>query len=408
MNALLAMAWNEIKVEFSDKSTLVFFLVLPVLFTGVIGAALGNSGSSPDEDARAVVGVVNNDGGALAEAWLAAFAESDVVRGEVLTEAEALDQLGAGLVGVVVLPEGMSAQVLAGESAGGPVALTLYVDEGDNRSLSVEQGLAAINAQAEAVALAAQASVAQAEARRPFADEAERAAYLAEALTLAAAALESPAVDVRTQVGEQEASSTAIIAGGFEQSSAGQLVTWTLITLLGGSASIIEERRTGTLRRLLTTPVQRGVLLAGKIVGRLALGLVQMALLIGIGQWVFGVNWGNDLLAVAAIVLTFGLAATALGLLISTVARTTAQASGMTTIGSMLLAALGGAWWPLEITPAVYQQVVSVLPSTWAMRAFVDVMVRGQGLAEIGLELAVLVGFAVGLFALGVWRFRFE
>ncbi len=75
---------------------------------------------------------------------------------------------------------------------------------------------------------------------------------------------------------------------------------------------------------------------------------------------------------------------------------------------SMVLAALGGAWWPLEITPAGYQAAVQILPTTWAMRGFTDVIVRGQGVAEIGLEAAVLCTFAVVFFVVGVARFRYE
>jgi ABC-2 type transport system permease protein len=74
----------------------------------------------------------------------------------------------------------------------------------------------------------------------------------------------------------------------------------------------------------------------------------------------------------------------------------------------MSMALLGGAWWPMELFPAGLQQVVKVLPTTWAMSAMTDITMRGQGLAGVLPETAVLLGFAAVFFAIGVWRLRFE
>jgi ABC-2 type transport system permease protein len=75
---------------------------------------------------------------------------------------------------------------------------------------------------------------------------------------------------------------------------------------------------------------------------------------------------------------------------------------------SMLLSALGGAWWPLEVTPSAYQAVVKILPTTWAMIGFNDVILRGQGVAGILPVVGVLIAFAAVFFSLGIWRLRFE
>jgi ABC-2 type transport system permease protein len=72
------------------------------------------------------------------------------------------------------------------------------------------------------------------------------------------------------------------------------------------------------------------------------------------------------------------------------------------------MAALGGAWWPLEITPPIYQTVVKALPTTWAMIGFSNVLVRGQGVAGVWPQAAILLGFALVFFVVGIWRFRYE
>jgi ABC-2 type transport system permease protein len=74
----------------------------------------------------------------------------------------------------------------------------------------------------------------------------------------------------------------------------------------------------------------------------------------------------------------------------------------------MLLASLGGAWWPLEVTPPLYQTVVKVLPSTWAMIGFTDIVTRGGGVVDILPEAGILLGFAVLFFGVGLKKLRFE
>ncbi len=106
--------------------------------------------------------------------------------------------------------------------------------------------------------------------------------------------------------------------------------------------------------------------------------------------------------------LAFDLVAVALGVLLAAFARTRRQAEGLTVLFSMLTAALGGAWWPLEITPRIYQTVVKSLPTTWAMIGFNDVIVRGQGVAGVLPEVGILLGFALVFFVAGIWRFRYE
>jgi len=98
----------------------------------------------------------------------------------------------------------------------------------------------------------------------------------------------------------------------------------------------------------------------------------------------------------------------AFGVLLGTLAKTSSQANWLAISTGMLMAALGGAWWPMEITPKLYQQVVKVLPTTWAMSGFTDVVVRGQGVSSILPEVGILLAFAAVFFAVGIWRLRYE
>jgi ABC-2 type transport system permease protein len=401
---LFAIVWNDVRIEFSSRWTLVFFLVLPLVFTTIVALAMGNlyGESNPSADSRIPVLVVDLDHSDLSVRLVAALASSGTIRPLSQSQAEAQTAFDQGQAPALltILP-GFGQALLAGQAVG----LPLREAANDSRVVAVEQALDAAVGRVSGAVAAAQTSLAEREKIRPFAGQAARQAYFRQALSLAQNLVASPPVREETTQAPGVAQETAT---GTQQSSSGQLVTWVLITLLGAAEVFVAERLGGTLRRLVVTPTPKATILSGKVVGRLGMGLLQMALLIGFGALVFGVDWGRSPAALALVVVTFGLAAVAFGVMLGTFARTRGQASGLTVLFSMLLAALGGAWWPLEVTLPIYQTVVKALPTTWAMIGFNDVLVRGQGVAGVLPETGILLSFALLFFAVGIWRFRYE
>lgn len=400
MRKIGAIAWNEVQVFFSERATLIFFLVLPVVFTAVLGSTLG--GGDETGDARYAVLVVDEDRSAVSAELIGLLEVSDVIRPEVRAadEVERLfDEDDAPAL--LVIPGGFGEAVMAGR----PAALTLRGAPGDSRALAVNQALQAAASELSHAVSAARVSVDEIERRRPFETESARQTTFQEALAFSREALREP--PVRVEVTRSSTTGTES-PGAFEQASAGQLVTWVLFTLIGTGYVLVDERRRGTLRRTLVTPTSKAAILAGKVGARFGLGVVQMAILMGFGALVFGVEWGRSPVALVLVMLAFALASVAFGVMLAAFARTSRQADGLTTFSSLLLAALGGAWWPMEITPELYQTVTKILPTTWAMRAFYDVMGRGRGPADVLPEVAVLLGFAVVFFIIGIWRFDFE
>jgi len=402
MKKIIAIAWNDIKIEFSERSTLVFFLLLPVVFTTVVGMGLQNMYGSSDEDPRVAFVVVNEDEGGFGDQLVDVLEQSDVVRPVLEDAATAAARLNEEeTVAVLTIPADFSQVLLDNREA--QVALATLPSS--NGALSVEQAVgAAVQRVSGALAVAHNAVQAAVEVR-PFEDAAAQQAYFDAALAQAQESLDAPQVTAQTQVGEVIKNE---IADGFEQSSPGQLVTWVLTTLLGASEVFVNERLGGTLRRLMIMPVRKATVFSGKILGRLGMGVVQMVILVGFGALVLGVNWGKSYAALGLMLLAFGLAGTAMGVMLGAFSRTRSQAGTLTVLFSMLLAALGGAWWPLEITPIGYQNVVRVLPSTWAMQGFKDVIIRGQGVAGVLPEVGILLGFAVLFFAVGIWKMKYE
>ena len=116
---------------------------------------------------------------------------------------------------------------------------------------------------------------------------------------------------------------------------------------------------------------------------------------------------GNDPLALVLVCLTVLLCSTSLGLLIAAIARTEGQIGGLS---SLVLWVLGFAgilltWIPLT---SPLDTIARAIPHYWANAAFLDLFVRGQGLADIMPSLLALLGFSVAFLAVGLWRFKFN
>jgi ABC-2 type transport system permease protein len=401
MSKLLAIAWNHIRIEFEDRSTIVFFLILPLLFTVIVGSALSGGGNSAS-DTRPVVVVVDLDQSALSQEFMAALQGSKVLRAEAMSRAEADRAFEDDkALGVLVIPIGFQAAALNGQ----PIDLDLKAAN-DNRSLAVEQDVRAIMEQTSGAIAAARIAIAEAERVKPFADEPARQDYFAASLKMAQGLLQNP--PARLEATQPAATETVQAGEGFAQSSPGQLVTWVMTTLFGVAGFLVYERLNGTARRLAVMPTRNSIIVGGNFSGRFALGLVQMILMVGFGALVLSVPYGNDPLALAVMLITFGLAGTAFGIMLGTFSRTMSQAGGLSILFAMLFAALGGCWWPLEITPPIYQTLVKVLPSTWAMQGLTDIIVYGKGLSDVWLNAVVLLIFAAIYFVVGVRRMRLD
>ena len=138
------------------------------------------------------------------------------------------------------------------------------------------------------------------------------------------------------------------------------------------------------------------------------MALVQMLLLVGFGMLVMKLNWGQIPPGSGVHAGHLCPGAAALGTTLGTFVKTEGQASGLSIMLGMVMALLGGCWYPLELFPPFVQTAVKVLPTTWAMQGMLDLVLRGQGLVEILPEAGVLLGFAAVFLAIGVLRFKYE
>ena len=195
---------------------------------------------------------------------------------------------------------------------------------------------------------------------------------------------------------------------GFQQAVPGTMVMFTLLVLLtSGAVLLVIERRDGLLRRVASTPLPRAGVVAGKWASRMALALVQIGFAMAIGTLLFRVDWGPDLGMVVAILFAWAALCAGLGIVSGNLARTEGQAVGLGVFAANLLAALGGCWWPIEVTPGWAQSIAMALPTGWTMTALHRLMSFQAGAAAAvphGIALAV-AALAVGWIAIRTFRY---
>jgi ABC-type multidrug transport system permease subunit len=196
---------------------------------------------------------------------------------------------------------------------------------------------------------------------------------------------------------------------GFDQTVPGIMVMFTMLVMLtSGAILLVVERQNGLLRRLASTPISRGSIVAGKWAARLAVGVVQIAFALIAGRLLFGVEWGSSFPMVAVLLLAWAAFNASLALLLGNVARTQAQMAGVGVVSTMALAALGGCWWPIEITPPWMQSLALLLPTGWAMDALHKLVHFGYGAASAVPHVTALAVASLGAGWAGARLFRYQ
>ena len=398
MKKIFAIAWKDAIIRFASSSELLFFIILPIVFTFLLAGGT----PSGDDDNRIPFDVVDEANTAISKEIIAELESSTAVRPDLVTRAEAESQFEERrATAVFIIPAGIDIASLQNGTA--EVEL-LQQPNNIDATIAQRAVLTAIRRVSSAFS-AAQNAVRQRESKQAFVSDSEKQAYFESSLQLA----QSLQLDAPERVNIVEGiTEDQIDYDPRANSSAGQLITWVFIPLFGISALFAYERQQGTLRRLLTTPSYKATFLLGTISGQVAMALVQMLLLVGFGILAMKLNWGRELLALFIILFCSALAAAAFGTTMGTFIKTEGQANGLSIMFGMVFALMGGCWYPLELFPPAIQNAVKVLPATWAMQGMLDLVLRGGGLMDILPEAGVLLGFAALFFSVGVWRFRFE
>jgi ABC-2 type transport system permease protein len=387
-----ALAAKDLLQTRRDRLAIIFTLIMPIAFTVFLGILVGKGESAYP------LAVANQDGsGKAAGRLVAELQQSKVVKVET-TSADAIDgrvdadKVAAGLI----IPSGFSDKVAAGEQA----ELVMVRVAGSSGAQTV---IETVRTAATGLVREQRAAQVAAQAVAPEASERLLEPLVAGAQPIVAQSLAAPALRVTTV---RSGGQGNLIPSGFDLTSPGMIINFILFSLTVSAAALIEERRTGTLLRLLTTRVRRSELIGGKTLGMFTLSFTQQTLLIVIGAVAFGVGYFNAPLALLLVMIALSVLVSCIGLLLATLFHSEQALIATAVMVSMGMTALSGGWFPLEITGPTFQTVGHALPTTWILDAFRGISLKGWGVPQVLPAVGVAFAWAAGIFGLAVWRFR--
>ncbi len=382
MKNILFIAWHDVRSQLREGSTLLWLFVMPPIFFYFIGTVTGGFSSGLSGGQATPLTVVAEAPGFLK------------------------DQIDRRLVDNDFAPEWVETLDTSDEETAPQRTLTFDAGLSD-KVLAEEQVKASYDTKSNALT-------------REFEEiRIQRSIYtaLADIITADATAgpLSSEALATVNnaprvwQLTVSAAGERQQIPSGFEQAVPGILVMFTLLVLLTSSGTmLVQERTQGLLRRLASAPISRMEVIAGKWDGRMMLAAIQIAAALVVGTLLFKMNWGPNLGMVIVVLAAWAGFCASAGLWLGTVARTEAQAGGLGVLAANLLAALGGCWWPIEVTPEWMQVVQKMIPTGWTMDALHKLISFQAGALSAVPNVLALIAGAIVFGVLAARRFRYE
>ncbi len=387
MRTALLIARKDLSQRMRDRSVFIYGILAPLGLAFIFSFVFGplDSGTFHAEYA-----VVNEDGGPIADAFvelLGALEEEGIATiTEVSSAEEATERVARGSdpfagddegersSAAFVLPEGLSERVTSGRGGEIVVIGSAGTQLSSQVAYSVAQGFAS---EVGAVEVAVRTALAH--------DGAPPDPDAVAALADEAAATELPVALEDVTAATKQLPQTTYLAAGMS-------VFFLFFTVSFGVSGLLEERKSGTLERLLAAPIDRRAIIGGKALTSFALGIVSMTVLVVATTLLLGAEWGHPagvaLLVVSVVVSAMGI----LGVVAAT-AKTQAQAENFQAIISLVLAFLGGTFFSVSQVGGVLETLSLLTPHAWFLRGLGDL--RGGEISAVYPAVAALLTFGV-------------
>jgi ABC-type multidrug transport system permease subunit len=395
---IIDLTFKDLSQIFRDKRSLLFLIAMPIMFTLFMGFAYKSGGDQAPADKRIPLGWVNSDpDGILSQQLYKMLSQSDSVKLVELQPASVDESVRKGVVaGALLVPQGFSAR-----ADGAPLQLKLVADPASTTGQSLFQLL-----------------------RIPVTklmSSVEIASLSTDTVGKADDDLEWNTAFTAASQAWQETNSLALVKvemavapeqpqwygdNPYNQASPGILVQFAIFGLVTSGQILVQERKTRTLQRMMTTSMRAWEIVAGHLLAMFAVVFIQEALLVVFGQLVLGVNYMREPLGTLLVSVALGLWIAAMGLLIGVLVKNDSQVILFSLMAMFIFSAMGGTWFPLETSGGAFAAIGKALPSAWAMNGFQNILIRGLGLGSAWLPAGILLLYALGFFGLAVWGFR--
>lgn len=380
MRAAFAIASVELRRFVKDKGNVFFTFIFPLVLVFVLGSQFGGSGSSgrvtitgPDSELRTTVAEqLEHDEVSVS------YADHDAMLEQV-----ARGRTDAGLV--------IDEEAAASHTDGDPAELKIIAGSAST-SMAAQQRV--------------QVVIDNLDLRQTQLNALEEVGVppeeAAQALDSAAGQVTDPTLQVESV---DQLSQEFQGLGQFDLGASSQLLLFTFLSSLAGSATLINARRQGVMSRTLASPVTTLHAIAGQSMGRWVIAFFQGSYIMLATWLLFDVDWGN--IALSLLVLgVFAVVAAGAAMVLGSILDNEGAAVGAGVGLGLVLAAIGGGMMPLEIFPETMRTIAHITPHAWGYDAFAAIQRNNGSLVDILPQLGVLVAMAAGVLLLGTWLLR--
>ncbi len=412
----LSVAEKEIRLIAADRGGLAMLILLPILL-GSLFAGLNIMANTSDEspDILLEVSLVNEDpgvfGGEVAKS-IESIDELNVESLDSINEAEQLVIEGE-VAAAIIIPADFSEKI----DTYTPTEIEVIVDPAQPEAASIVTGI--MNQVVAEVTI-------WGEIQYGVRTIMEESGLLVEASPEEQRAIEAQNMGViMTQLNELRRNpAIAVISENLEgvkvEGGIGLFLTYLfpaftvmfIFFIVGTeSASLLQEKEAGTLRRMLAAPLPRWTVIAGKMLAYGLLVCLQVVILFTIGYVLFDITLGQSPLALITITVLVAFVAVSLGMLVAAFARSSKQADSVGTVLAFVLAGIGGAFplWPPIFRSAGFIGILAKFtPHAHALEGYYSVMAENASFSQILPQLGFLLVMGLVFFLIAVWRFRFE
>ncbi len=387
MKKALFITLKEVRSFLADRGDLAFALLLPIaIFALIMGAFGGNPGFS------GTAYLVNEDNGALySNLLIQRLEEHEGLTVETLSAAEADSKLSRSDIQMVLyIPQGFSDSLAAGQPA------TLVFRQRGNGGIAGQIIANIVRGEAERIGQELQIQTRVKD-------------------TLADSNIDPQTIEMTVQKFiDREASAPVVTITDTTVGSSpdpvnqflpGILTMFVLFAVNLSAQALVEERRKGTLERLLATRLRAGQLFMGKFLAYAARGFVQSLILLALAYLVFQFFTPLSFLEALIVALVFSASASAIGMVIGSISRTDNQAVWIAVFVTMAMVMISGTFFPISEGTLLYT-LSRFSINTYANDAFRTIIAEGGNLADVWMNLAVLLGVAAAGLAISRVLFR--
>ena len=388
MRIVSLIAANDFRLTLKSRSIMLYIFALPLVFMLFFGATFkGQSGAR-----KAGLALENGDGGFVSKALI------DELRKEPI---EIIDTLRAGVAPprTLVIQEGFTDRVLGRER------VSLVIRKQKDASVEAD---AAVSAAVTRCMMRVVSHLIELESGMPAPGSllglSRGTAGSGDSIRAAFERLS--AVPPLVSVVPSSAGTAKRIPSGYQASVPGNLVMFVLMTMVFSGIAITVERNEGVLRRFAYAPAGKGDVLLGKLLGRMGVAVTQIVFLLVVGRLLFHIALGGNPGALALLMIVFAFCAGSFGILFGALFRNPEQVSALSVITTLVMSALGGCWWSIELVSRPFKVIALLFPTGWAMDGIHKLISFGYGFRAAAPNIAVLALFGIVFILLASWKLK--